>query len=165
MIRRGREFLEKRPELGYYEKMMMSSIKSAILVFFWLLFLPSLFPLPQAAGTDRSLDDQVRAFLDKTGYRWRDMNVSAKDGELLYDIVLGGKYTRALEIGTSTGRSGIYIVWALRKTGGKLTTIEIDQGRYEEALQNFREAGLSGYVEARLADAHEPVPGLAGAFG
>ena len=164
MIRRGREFLEKRPDLGYYEKMMVSSIKSAILVFFWLLFLPSLFPLPQAAGTDRSLDDQVRAFLDKTGYRWRDMNVSAKDGELLYDIVLGGKYTRALEIGTSTGRSGIYIAWALSKTGGKLTTIENDPGRYEEALQNFREAGLSGYVEARLADAHELVPELAGPF-
>jgi len=142
----------------------MSSIKSAILVFFWLLFLPSLFPLPQAAGTDRSLDDQVRAFLDKTGYRWRDMNVPAKDGELLYDIVLANKYRKALEIGTSTGRSGIYLAWALSKTGGKLTTIEIDRGRYEEALQNFREAGLSGYVEARLADAHELVPELAGPF-
>src|SRR4030042_4340063 len=164
MIRRGRECLAKRPELGYYEKMMMSSIKSAILVFFWLLFLPSLFPLPQAAGTDRSLDDQVRAFLDKTGYRWRDMNVPAKDGELLYDIVLANKYRKALEIGTSTGRSGIFLARALSKTGGKLTTIEIDRGRYAEALQNFREAGLSGYVEARLADAHALVPELAGPF-
>src|SRR4030042_697009 len=164
MIRRGREFLEKRPELGYYEKMMMSSIRSAILVFFWLLFLPRLSSLPQAAGTDRSLDDRVRAFLDKQGYRWRDMNVSARDGELLYDIVLGGKYTRALEIGTSTGRSGIYIAWALSKTGGKPTTIEIDRGRYEEALANFQEAGLSEYIEARLADAHELVQELAGPF-
>src|SRR4030042_1533633 len=108
MIRRGREFLEKRPELGYYEKMMMSSIKSALLVSCWLLFLPRLSSLPQAGGTDRSLDDRVRAFLDKTGYRWRDMNVSASDGEILYDIVLGGKYTRALEVGTATGRRGIY---------------------------------------------------------
>src|SRR4030043_1327269 len=164
MIRRGREFLEKRPELGYDRKVMISSIKSAILVFFWLLFLPSLFPLPQAAGTDRSLDDQVRAFLDKTGYQWRDMNVPGRDGEILYDIVLANKYRKALEIGTSTGRSGIYIAWALSKTGGKLTTIEIDRGRYEEALANFQEAGLSEYIEARLADAHELVQELAGPF-
>src|SRR4030043_2114237 len=139
---------------------MMSSIKSAILVFFWLLFLPSLFPLPQAAGRGRSLYDQWRSFLDKSGYRWLDMNVPAKDGELLYDIVLANKYRKALEIGTSTGRSGIYLAWALSKTGGKLTTIEIDRGRYEEALQNFREAGLSGYVEARLGGACGIVPEL-----
>jgi predicted O-methyltransferase YrrM len=98
------------------------------------------------------------------GYRWRDMNVPEKDGELLYDIVLENKYTNALEIGTSTGRSAIYIAWALSKTGGKLITIEIDAGRYEEALANFREAGLSDYIEARLADAHELVPELAGPF-
>jgi len=151
--------------LGYDGKVMLSkTFPAAILTCCFLFFLPCLFPRLQAADKVRSLDDQVRAFLDKMGYRWRDMNVSAKDGEILYDIVLGGKYTRALEIGTSTGRSGIYIAWALSKTGGKLTTIEIDRGRYEEALQNFREAGLSGYVEARLADAHDLVPELAGPF-
>jgi len=151
--------------LGYDGKVMVSkTFTAAILTCCFLFFLSCLFPRPQVADKVRSLDDQVRAFLDKMGYRWRDMNVSAKDGEILYDIVLGGKYTRALEIGTSTGRSGIYIAWALSKTGGKLTTIEIDRGRYEEALQNFREAGLSGYVEARLADAHDLVPELAGPF-
>ena len=144
--------------------MKSRSLKPAVLVFGWLLFLPCLYPLPQAAGKDRSLDDRVRAFLDKSAYRWRDMNVSETDGELLYDIVLHNKYTKVLEIGTSTGRSGIYIAWALSKTGGKLTTIEIDEGRHEEALQNFKEAGLSEYIEARLADAHELVPELAGPF-
>jgi predicted O-methyltransferase YrrM len=52
----------------------------------------------------------------------------------------------------------------LSKTGGKLTTIEIDPGRHEEALANFREAGLSESIEARLADAHELVPQLKGPF-
>jgi predicted O-methyltransferase YrrM len=138
--------------------------RMTILVFCLFLFLPSIFSLPQAPEREINLDDQVRAFLDKTGYRWRDMNVSAADGELLHDIVLSHKYMKALEIGTSTGRSGIYIAWALSKTGGKLTTIEIDRGRYEEARQNFKEAGLSEYIEARLADAHELVPELEGPF-
>jgi predicted O-methyltransferase YrrM len=145
-------------------KMMPLSLKPAILVSCWLLFLPCLSPHPQADEKARALDDRLRAFLDKMDYRWRDMNVSATDGELLYDMVLKNKYTRALEIGTSTGRSGIYIAWALSKTGGNLVTIEIDEGRYEEALQNFKEAGLGEYIDARPADAHELVPDLAGPF-
>jgi len=73
-------------------------------------------------------------------------------------------YTRALEIGTSTGHSAIWIAWALSKTGGKLITVEIDEQRYGEALRNFREAGLSDFIDARLADAHELVPRLDGPF-
>jgi predicted O-methyltransferase YrrM len=142
---------------------MPKLFRPALLAFLGLL-LAVASSLPQAAGQDSGLDGRVRAFLDKTGYRWRDMNVPETDGEILYDVVLRGKYRRALEIGTSTGRSGIYIAWALSKTGGKLTTIEIDRDRYEEALENFREAGLSGYVDARLTDAHELVPELTGPF-
>jgi len=31
------------------------------------------------------------------------------DGKLLYDIIIRNKYTKALEIGTSTGHSSIWI--------------------------------------------------------
>ena len=141
----------------------MRRLSRAAFLIFPLIFLAA-FTLPRATGQDSGLDSRVRAFLDKMGYRWRDMNVPETDGELLYDIVFRNKYKRALEIGTSTGRSGIYIAWALSKTGGKLTTIEIDPDRHEEALANFREAGLSEYIDARLADAHELVPELAGPF-
>jgi len=111
-----------------------------------------------------ALDMRVRAFLAKMEGRWWDMNVPEADGEALYKVVLENKFTKALEIGTSTGRSGIYIAWALSKTGGKLITIEIDEGRYEEAVANFKEAGLSDYVDARLADAHELAEELPGPF-
>jgi predicted O-methyltransferase YrrM len=73
-------------------------------------------------------------------------------------------YRRALEIGTSTGRSAIWMAWALSKTGGKLITIEIDERRYKAALKNFHEAGLSQYIDARLADAHDLVKTLEGPF-
>lgn len=110
------------------------------------------------------LDTRVRQFLDSHRDAWWDMNVPAVDGQLLHDLVLENGYTRALEIGTSTGHSTIWIAWALSKTGGTLVTIEIDERRYREALENIAAAGLADHVDARLADAHELVPALEGPF-
>jgi predicted O-methyltransferase YrrM len=92
------------------------------------------------------------------------MNIPTTDGQLLYDLIIKGNYKSALEIGTSTGHSGIWIAWALSKTGGKLITIDIDEGRHKTALENFRKAGLSEYIDARLADAHTLVKDLKGPF-
>ncbi|MFQ5753450.1 MAG: O-methyltransferase, partial [bacterium] len=110
------------------------------------------------------LDAKVKKFLDSHANQWHDMNVPTLDGQLLHDLIIKNKYKNAREIGTSTGHSAIWIAWALSKTGGKLSTIEINEWRYKEALANFKEAGLSGYIDARLADAHKLVPELKGPF-
>ncbi len=109
-----------------------------------------------------ALDQKVRAFLDSHKDTWHELNVPESDGQLLHDIIVKNNYQHAVEIGTSTGRSGIWIAWALSKTGGKLITIEINKDRYNEALKNFKEAGVLQYIDARLADAHELVPKLEG---
>jgi len=114
--------------------------------------------------TKKDIDEKVKSFLENHRGKWWDMNVPASDGKLLYDIIIKNKYKIALEIGTSTGHSGIWIAWALSKTGGKLITIDIDERRHKEALKNFKEAGLSDYIDARLADAHELVKELKGPF-
>jgi len=106
----------------------------------------------------------VKAFLESRHGTWRDMNVPAVDGRKLYELIIENNYKNALEIGTSTGRSTIWMAWALSKTGGKVITIEIDEGRYQKALENFRESGLSDYIDARLADAHQLVKDLKGPF-
>ena len=111
-----------------------------------------------------TLDTTVEAFLDRHRGSWRDLNVPESDGRILHDLVVQRKFTRALEIGTSTGHSGIWIAWALAKTGGRLITVEIDPGRHRTALSNFKEAGLSPYIDARLGDAHQIVPALPGPF-
>lgn len=121
-------------------------------------------PMSQEAGRKRDLDVQVRTFLERRQGTWRDLNVSASDGKILYDLIIKNNYRKALEIGTSTGHSTIFIAWALSKTGGKVITIEIEEDRYREALANFREAGLSEYIDARLADAHLLVKQLQGPF-
>jgi predicted O-methyltransferase YrrM len=111
-----------------------------------------------------ALDEKVRMFLENRKGTWHDWNVPYSDGKILYDLVLKNKYTKAIDIGTSTGLSAIWIAWALSKTGGKLITIEIDEGRHKKAFANFKDAGLSEYIDARLADAHDLVEKLEGPF-
>jgi len=118
----------------------------------------------QETDAPQDLDARVQQFLDEHRDQWHDANVPSADGQLLYDLVLSNGYTQALEIGTSTGHSAIWIAWALSKTGGKLITIEIDESRYLLALDSFEAAGLSDYIDARLADAHDLVPELEGPF-
>jgi caffeoyl-CoA O-methyltransferase len=113
---------------------------------------------------DSNLDQQVKKFLENHRGQWYDMNVPESDGKVLFDLVVKHQYKKALEIGTSTGHSAIWIAWGLSKTGGRLVTIEINESRYKEALANFKEAGLSEYIDARLADAHQLVPQLKGPF-
>jgi predicted O-methyltransferase YrrM len=118
----------------------------------------------QTLKENPALDEKVKKFLADNSRQWYDMNVPSVDGQLLYDIIINNKYKAALEIGTSTGHSGIWIAWALSKTGGKLITIDIDEGRHKRAVENFKQAGLSEYIDARLADAHELVKQLKGPF-
>lgn len=118
----------------------------------------------QEPAAQNAVDRQVRAFLDANRRQWRDMNVPAADGQKLFDLVVENGYTRALELGTSTGHSAIWIAWAMSKTGGKLITVEIDERRYRQALENFEAAGLSAYIDARLANAHELVYTIEGPF-
>ena len=120
--------------------------------------------IAQQVNKNSDLDERVKKFLNDNSRKWYDMNIPAVDGQLLYDIIIKNNYKSALEIGTSTGHSGIWIAWALSKTGGKLITIEIDEGRHKQALENFQKAGLSDYIEARLADAHILVKELRGPF-
>jgi len=128
-------------------------------------FVVSLRLLPgQSGAAESAIDQKVRRFLSENSRQWYDMNIPSVDGQLLYDLIIKGNYKSALEIGTSTGHSGIWIAWALSKTGGRLITIDIDEGRHKTALENFKKAGLSEYIDARLADAHSLVKELKGPF-
>ena len=118
----------------------------------------------QPDKNQKALDEKVQDFLNKNKSKWRDLNVPYEDGQVLHDLIVKNKYTSALEIGTSTGHSTIWMAWALSKTGGKLITIEIDESRHQEALENLRAAGLTEYVDAQLGDAHILVKNLKGPF-
>ncbi len=133
-------------------------IKLVITFCMWIVFSPLFCQTPE------QLDQKVRDFLDQQRGKWSDLNIPESDGKVLYDIIVSNNYQKALEIGTSTGHSTIWMAWALSKTGGKLITIEIDERRYKIAKDNIRKAGLGPFVDARLADAHQLVPALQGPF-
>jgi predicted O-methyltransferase YrrM len=118
----------------------------------------------QKTETSKELDATVERFLNENRRSWHDLNVPYKDGQALFNLIVKNNYTRALEIGTSTGHSSIWMAWALSKTGGKLITIEIDEERYKTALKNFKKAGVEEFIDARLADAHQLVKELKGPF-
>jgi len=140
---------------NYYSVFILSILIS--------LLLPGYLPA-QNSKDNTALDEKVKKFLSSQSRQWYDLNVPASDGQLLYDLIIKGNYKSALEIGTSTGHSGIWIAWALSKTGGKLITLEIDERRHKEAIENFKKAGLSEYIDARLGDAHIIVKELKGPF-
>ncbi|HBY62346.1 MAG TPA: methyltransferase [Solibacterales bacterium] len=92
------------------------------------------------------------------------MNIDAAEGDYLANLARKVNAKRALEIGASNGYSGIWIAMALRETGGRLITVEIDRERWTEAQRNFKDADMAGLVDARLADALAEVPKLEGEF-
>ncbi len=143
---------------------MKHSISSALTLTLLAIFLFTGKVSAQYPSPENDLDKKVIAFLKDQAGQWRDMNVPVSDGRILYDLVLQGKHKKALEIGTSTGHSAIWIAWALSKTGGKLITIEIDKKRYVEALANFKKSGVLEHIDARLGDAHDLVPALKESF-
>lgn len=125
-------------------------------------------PLAGAEGPPRpprpDLDTRVRAFLEARRGAWWDLNIPYADGEALHRLVLEGRFRSILEIGTSTGHSTIWLAWAAAKTGGRVTTLEIDERRLAQARVHFEEAGVAAYIDARLGDAHELVRTLPGPF-
>lgn len=85
------------------------------------------------------------------------LNVTEEDGRLLRVFTESARVRNAVEIGTSTGISGIWLGLGLRASNGKLKTFEIDKGRAETARANFRRAGLDDRIEVIVGDAHAEV--------
>ncbi len=103
------------------------------------------------AGTARPMFNQLRSF-------------PPRDGRILYDAIVQHGYKRGIEVGTARGNSALWMALALKKTGGKLITIEMDAALAKSARENFEKAGLSDVVECRNNDAFKEIPALEGRF-
>ena len=117
----------------------------------------SAFDSPSAPKTDA--EKKILAVLeemDKDRGR-RFASVSPNDGRLLRQLTEAVGAKRVIEIGTSTGYSGLWFAMALRSTGGKLITHEIDTVRASMARENFKKAGVDDLITIVEGDAHETV--------
>lgn len=111
-------------------------------------------PVPGSEAEKKILDVLDDMWLNQ---RRGMMNVSAEDGRLLRLLTEAVGAKHVVEIGTSNGYSGIWFCLALRTTGGKLTTHDIDEGRASLARENFKRAGVADIVTLVMGDAHETV--------
>ncbi|MBI5690261.1 MAG: class I SAM-dependent methyltransferase [Verrucomicrobia bacterium] len=85
------------------------------------------------------------------------MSVPEEDGRILRLLAESLNAQHVVELGTSVGYSGTWLCLALQKTGGRLTTFEIDEGRAALARENFQRAGVAHRVTLVMGDAHEKV--------
>ncbi|MCD8378369.1 MAG: class I SAM-dependent methyltransferase [Candidatus Gastranaerophilales bacterium] len=69
-------------------------------------------------------------------------NISRQTGNFLSMLIKMNNSQKVLEIGTSNGYSGLWILSALEYTGGNLTTIEYYDKRRSIAIENFNKCGF-----------------------
>lgn len=89
--------------------------------------------------------------LEKTQHDF--WNISRTTAEFMYNFIVAGGIKSVIEVGTSNGYSGIWLGKALKKTGGKLITIEFYEKRIVLAQENFKNCRVSDIIEIKQGDA------------
>ncbi|WP_421143020.1 O-methyltransferase [Aeromonas dhakensis] len=88
------------------------------------------------------------------------LNITRDTGELLAVLVQTRGAQAVLEIGTSNGYSTLWLAEAAKRLGGRVTTIELDEGKRAMAAANFECAGLDPWIEQLAGDAGTLLPTL-----
>lgn len=147
--------------------MRRTLIAAAVLAVSALLALSTLAQPPSAPSPKPPLakDDAERRILStmESLERGRNLqNVPPEDGRLLRLLAESIGAKSVVEVGTSNGYSALWLALALRGTGGKLITHEIDPDRVRMARESFRRADVDRIVTVVEGDAHEQVTKLKG---
>src|SRR5882672_8318 len=132
----------------------------------WVIVgLTAVVALVPRVGVTQELSPHVQAVLKQIKAGDKDMlAVSEEDGRFMRVLVVASRTKRALEIGTASGYSAIWIGLGLRETGGQLVTIEYDKMRAQQAADNIKRAGLNDIVHVVSGDALVEIPKLSGSF-
>lgn len=85
-------------------------------------------------------------------------SITKAAGKLLSLLVTISNSKNVLEIGCGIGYSAHWIVGALKKTGGQLTTIDNHNRTSIEAKENFKKSRIEGYIEFINEDAAKVLP-------
>jgi predicted O-methyltransferase YrrM len=96
---------------------------------------------------------------------WRDqvlLAVGPDTGRLINILARSLKAPNILELGTSYGYSGIWLADAARETGGRLTTMELQDYKSAYAREMSAKAGLADHVDFKVGDAVEMIGALPG---
>jgi caffeoyl-CoA O-methyltransferase len=123
----------------------------------------ALASLEGAAAGRTDGEKRILSVLDEMRAAGRTyLSVPPEDGKALRLLTEAAGAKTVVEIGTSTGYSGLWLCLALQGTGGRLITFEIDPGRAAAARKNFQQAGVDAMVTVVEGDAHQKVATLKG---
>lgn len=86
------------------------------------------------------------------------------EGRLLHDLLLRRGFRRVLDVGTGEGYSTLWFALAMKQTGGRVITVEVDPAVAARAQRSFQTAGLSGQIDLRVNDALQEIPRIDGEF-
>ena len=95
--------------------------------------------------------------------RRRLRNVEPETAAMMAVLVRALRAQRILELGTSNGYSTIWLADAAEAHGGRVLSVDVDEGRQAQARENIARAGLGEAVELRIEDAAETLAALPGA--
>jgi predicted O-methyltransferase YrrM len=108
-------------------------------------------------GTLRALLD--RLYQDGVAYdaaepdrRRRRRNLEPEAASFLWVLLQALRARAVVEVGTSNGYSTIWLADAMRVSGGRLVSVDVDAAVQREAAANLAEARLEAYVELRAGD-------------
>ena len=104
--------------------------------------------------------DAVLAGLEERALQTGLSLVGPVQGQFLYVQVLAIGAKKALEVGITTGYAALYLMRALKQTGGHLTAIERHANRVELASQVIGQAGMSEYITIHHGEWTELMPTL-----
>jgi caffeoyl-CoA O-methyltransferase len=113
-----------------------------------------------AVQVDARLEDYMESLLprrdpvvERIERQVEEQNIPAVgplEGQLLYLLVKTHRSADVLELGTAVGYSAI---WLARGCSGKVTTVELQAERAQQARQNLEDAGLGDRVQVVEGDA------------
>ncbi len=108
--------------------------------------------------------DSILREIEEKARKRRLPIIGPEKGRVIAGLIDEEKPTRALEVGTNIGYSGITIASHMPE-GAVLYTMEIDEGLAAEAIKNVKRAGLAGRIKVLVGDARDLIPDLPGPLG
>jgi caffeoyl-CoA O-methyltransferase len=118
------------------------------------------------------ITDQVRAVMarleawdaadrdDGTPRSKRLRQIRPEVGELLVTLAIAIDAHHVVEVGTSGGYSSLWFAVAMARTGGHVTTYEVDPDKIATARRSFDDAGVTDRVDLRPEDGVAALAGL-----
>lgn len=140
---------------------MLMRVKTVFHLFAWSVAVAGALVASRAAGADAKtpLEAARAEFLNRSHPR----SSTPGDVAFLRILVEASQAKRGVEVGSSVGFGAIAMGLGFERTGGRLTTIEIDPKTAETCRHNIARLGLEKTVQVVEGDALKVLPTLEGA--